>query len=143
MSNFKVKNFRKIPSDQLNSLICSFIEIELLEPFQVVRETLTRIGVLQRGTLYQSAHILHKKEKYYIVHFKQLFALDGRNSSLDQDDIDRLYKIVNLLSEWGLIKIINDSDIELANDKKDVFVNIAKTYEIREGEILLKKKYDL
>ena len=143
MADFKVKNFRKIPFEQLESLIENFIEIELIEPFQVIRETLTRIGVLKRGALYQTAHILHKKEKYYIVHFKQLFALDGRDSTLDEDDTNRLFKIANLLEKWNLIRFIKEEDQLESEEHKDVFVNIAKVYEIKDGKVILKKKYDL
>ena len=143
MTEFKVKNFRKIPYEQLEHLIDNFIEIELVEPFQIIRETLTRIGVLKRGALYQTAHILHKKEKYYIVHFKQLFALDGRDSTLDEDDIKRLFKVANLLHKWNLIRFISESDELKSEVNKDVFVNIAKVYEIKDGKIILKKKYDL
>ena len=88
-----------------------FIEVGLNEQddFLKVRETLTRIGVSSRKEkiLYQSCHILHKQGKYYIVHFKELFALDGKPSNISENDIQRRNAIANLLEEWGLIKIVN------------------------------------
>ena len=79
------------------------------DDFLKVRETLTRIGVASRKEkkLYQSCHILHKKGKYYIVHFKELFALDGKSTDFDENDLGRRNTIANLLSEWGLIEIVN------------------------------------
>jgi hypothetical protein len=88
-----------------------FVEIELKEQedFLKIKETLTRIGVASRKekTLYQSCHILHKQGKYYIVHFKELFLLDGKNSSLTDNDIARRNTIIKLLEEWDLLKIKN------------------------------------
>lgn len=96
--------------------INNFIEIELEEQddFLKVRETLTRIGVSSRKerVLYQSCHILHKQGRYYIVHFKELFALDGKPSNLTENDIQRRNAIANLLEEWGLVKILNRYIIE-------------------------------
>lgn len=91
--------------------LTNLIEVELVEQdnFLKVKETLTRIGVPSRrdNTLYQSCHILHKKGKYYIVHFKELFMLDGKRSDFNENDMQRRNVIANLLEEWGLIKIIN------------------------------------
>ena len=85
------------------------IEVTLNEPddFLKVRETLTRIGVASRKEkiIYQSCHILHKQGKYYIVHFKELFALDGKKTNLSLNDIQRRNRIVQLLSDWGLITV--------------------------------------
>ncbi len=87
------------------------IGVTLKEPddFLKVRETLTRIGVASRKEkkLYQSCHILHKKGKYYIVHFKELFALDGKKANLTVNDVQRRNRIVQLLSDWGLIVVTN------------------------------------
>ena len=87
------------------------IEIILNEPddFLKVRETLTRIGVASRKEkkLYQSCHILHKQGKYYIVHFKELFALDGKHANLTTNDVQRRNRIAQLLGDWGLITIVN------------------------------------
>jgi len=140
---FKVKTFKKIPKEQLDQIVNSFVEIELIQPFQIIRETLTRVGVLKSGVLYQTAHILHKKNKYYIVHFKHLFALDGRECTYDEDDDKRLYKIIHLLKSWGLINIFSLEHDAMAEECKNVFVNIAKVGDIRENKVLLKKKYNL
>ena len=87
------------------------VEVLLQEKddFLKVRETLTRIGLASKkdNTLYQSCHILHKQGKYYIVHFKELFALDGKETDLTENDIARRNTIVNLLAQWELIKIVN------------------------------------
>ena len=91
------------------------IEVTLNEPddFLKVRETLTRIGVASRKEkkIYQSCHILHKQGKYYIVHFKELFALDGKHTNLTQNDVQRRNRIIQLLSDLGLITIMNVSKI--------------------------------
>ena len=96
--------------------INKFVEVQLQEQddFLKVRETLTRIGVSSRKekVLYQSCHILHKQGKYYIVHFKELFALDGKPSNITENDIQRRNAIANLLEEWGLVKILNRKVIE-------------------------------
>ena len=88
------------------------LEVGLKEPddFLKVRENLSRIGVASRKErkLYQSCHILHKQGKYYIVHFKELFALDGKKTNLSENDIARRNTITNLLKDWGLIHIIGD-----------------------------------
>ncbi len=91
------------------------IEVTLNEPddFLKVRETLTRIGVASRKEkkIYQSCHILHKQGRYFIVHFKELFALDGKHANLTLNDIQRRNRIINLLSDWGLITIIKPESI--------------------------------
>ena len=96
--------------------LSKFVEVTLVEQddFLKVRETLTRIGVSSRKekVLYQSCHILHKQGRYYIVHFKELFALDGKLSTITENDIQRRNAIANLLEEWGLIKIVNYDIVE-------------------------------
>jgi Bacteriophage translational regulator len=91
--------------------LSKFVEVILKheDDFLKVRETLTRIGVSSRKerVLYQSCHILHKQGKYYIVHFKELFALDGKLSTITENDIQRRNAIANLLEEWGLLKVVN------------------------------------
>ena len=91
------------------------VEVVLGEPddFLKVRETLTRIGVASRKEkkIYQSCHILHKQGKYYIVHFKELFALDGKKTNLSLNDVQRRNRIVQLLSDWGLISVVNAEQI--------------------------------
>ena len=93
------------------------VEVTLNEPddFLKVRETLTRIGVASRKEkkLYQSCHILHKQGKYYIVHFKELFALDGKKANLSVNDVQRRNRIIQLLSDWGLVTL---KDAELVTD---------------------------
>lgn len=106
--------------------LSKFVEVTLTEQddFLKVRETLTRIGVSSRKekVLYQSCHILHKQGKYYIVHFKELFALDGKPSNISENDIQRKNAIAKLLEEWGLVKIMNP------NLMKD---NIAPLHQIK------------
>jgi len=93
------------------TILESLIEAKLghEEDFLKVKETLTRIGVASRKdqTLYQSCHILHKQGKYYIVHFKELFALDGKPASITEEDIGRRNAIANLLAEWGLVTLVD------------------------------------
>lgn len=92
------------------------VEVILNEPddFLKVRETLTRIGVASRKErkIYQSCHILHKQGKYYLVHFKELFALDGKHANLTINDVQRRNRIAQLLADWGLITIVNVSKIQ-------------------------------
>lgn len=91
------------------------VEVTLGQPddFLKVRETLTRIGVASRKErkLYQSCHILHKQSRYYIVHFKELFALDGKNTNLSLNDVQRRNRILQLLSDWGLVSLVDSSKI--------------------------------
>ena len=90
------------------------LEVKLKEPddFLKVRETLSRIGVASRKErkLYQSCHILHKQGRYFIVHFKELFALDGKGTNISENDVSRRNSIASLLSDWGLVEIIGDSE---------------------------------
>ena len=92
------------------------LEVQLKEPddFLKVRETLTRIGVASRKDkkLFQSCHILHKQGRYFIVHFKELFALDGKHTNFSSNDLQRRNRIAKLLSDWGLISIVNESQVE-------------------------------
>ena len=92
------------------NVIDNLIEVTLPneEDFLKIKETLTRIGVASKKDrkLYQSCHILHKQGKYYIVHFKELFALDGKPSNFSEEDMGRRNTIVNLLAEWGLLKLV-------------------------------------
>ena len=119
------------------------IEIKLNEPddFLKVRETLTRIGVASRKEkkLYQSCHILHKQGKYYIVHFKELFALDGKYANLTINDVQRRNRITKLLADWGLITVNNeDSIIDIAP------LNQIKVLPYREkNEWTLEQKYNI
>ena len=94
----------------------SMLEVTLSEPdnFLKVRETLTRIGIASKkdNTLYQSCHILHKQGRYFIVHFKELFALDGKDSNITSGDIERRNAIASLLQDWDLLKIVNAAKAE-------------------------------
>ena len=119
------------------------VEVLLSEPddFLKVRETLTRIGVASRKEkkLYQSCHILHKQGKYYIVHFKELFALDGKRANLSVNDVQRRNRIIQLLSDWGLVTIL----------KPDVATDIAPLNQIKviaykeKGDWDLETKYNI
>jgi len=119
------------------------VEVVLAEPddFLKVRETLTRIGVASRKEkkLYQSCHILHKQGKYYIVHFKELFALDGKRANLSINDVQRRNRIIQLLADWGLIEVI----------KPDTISDIAPLNQIKviaykeKGEWMLETKYNI
>ena len=119
------------------------VEVILNEPddFLKVRETLTRIGVASRKEkkLYQSCHILHKQGRYYIVHFKELFALDGKHANLTVNDVQRRNRIVRLLADWGLIAIVKeDSVTDIAP------LNQIKVLSFREkGEWTLESKYNI
>ena len=92
------------------------VEVSLSEPddFLKVRETLTRIGVASRKEkkIYQSCHILHKQGRYYLVHFKELFALDGKKTNLTVNDVQRRNRIAQLLSDWGLVTVVERTSIE-------------------------------
>lgn len=94
----------------------AMLEVDLIEPdnFLKVRETLTRIGIASRKEkkLFQSCHILHKQGKYFIVHFKELFALDGKESDISMSDIERRNVIAELLQDWGLLKILDKNKAE-------------------------------
>ena len=126
--------------------INDLVEVRLAEPddFLKVRETLSRIGVASAShkskTLYQSCHILHKQGKYYIVHFKELFALDGKPTDFSDSDEGRRNTIVNLLEEWGLIKVVD------VNKTKDPItpLNQIKVLPFKEkGEWELVTKYNI
>ena len=98
------------------SLIDTLVEITLpnAETFLKVKETLTRIGIASRKDkkLYQSCHILHKQGKYYIVHFKELFALDGKHANLTVNDVQRRNRIAQLIADWGLVELVDATKIQ-------------------------------
>ena len=102
--------------DTISWSSADMLEVTIKQPddFLKVRETLTRIGVASRKdkTLFQSCHILHKQGKYYITHFKELFALDGKNSTLTENDIQRRNTIALLLQDWNLIDVVNTTLVE-------------------------------
>ena len=119
------------------------LEVQLKEPddFLKVRETLTRIGVASRKDkkLFQSCHILHKQGRYFIVHFKELFALDGKSANLSDNDIERRNTIAQLLSDWGLIAVINKTVAE----KKAPLSQIKVLSFKEKGEWDLQAKYNI
>ena len=102
----------------------SMLEVSLNEPddFLKIRETLTRIGVASRKDqkLYQSCHILHKQGRYFIVHFKELFMLDGKPSNFSEDDIGRRNTIATLLSDWGLLTIVDELQTEIKTSLRQI-----------------------
>jgi len=119
------------------------VEVLLSEPddFLKVRETLTRIGVASRKEkkLYQSCHILHKQGKYYLVHFKELFALDGKRANLTVNDVQRRNRIVQLLADWGLIEIVDVSKITDIAPLNQIKVLSFKD----KGDWILETKYNI
>lgn len=119
------------------------VEVILKEPddFLKVRETLTRIGVASRKEkkLYQSCHILHKQGKYYIVNFKELFALDGKYANITVNDIQRRNRIVRLLSDWDLIAVVDESQILDISPLNQIKVIAFK----EKGEWILEQKYNI
>ena len=121
----------------------NMVEVQLKEPddFLKVRETLTRIGVASRKEkkLYQSCHILHKKGQYYIVHFKELFALDGKKANLSDNDFQRRNRIIKLLSDWGLVNVVDESAIVDAAPLSQIKVIAYK----EKGEWNLESKYNI
>lgn len=126
------------------NIVDTLIEIELKEEqdFLKIKETLTRIGVASRkeNTLYQSCHILHKKGKYFIVHFKELFALDGKQTDFSEEDKGRRNTIANLLEEWGLCKLVNKS---MSEDPKAIMNQIKIIPYKEKNEWLLESKYSI
>ena len=128
---------------QVNWTPDMMVEVTLNEPddFLKVRETLTRIGGASRKEkkLYQSAHILHKQGRYYITHFKELFALDGKHANLTVNDVQRRNRIVRLLADWGLIAIVKeDSVLDIAP------LNQIKVLPFKEKcEWILEQKYNI
>lgn len=119
------------------------IQVSLKEPddFLKVRETLTRIGIASKKEkkLYQSCHILHKKGQYFIVHFKELFALDGKRVNLSDNDVQRRNRIIQLLSDWGLVEITNVEKISDAAPLSQIKVISYKD----KGDWALESKYNI
>ena len=132
-------------SEEIQWKQTDMVEVVLAEPddFLKVRETLTRIGVASRKErkIYQSCHILHKQGRYYIVHFKELFALDGKKANISLNDIQRRNRIVQLLVDWGLVNISTDSQEKV----KDLApLNQIKVLSFKEkGEWTLESKYNI
>ena len=132
-----------VQEPEVNWAPSQMVEITLNEPddFLKVRETLTRIGVASRKEkkIYQSCHILHKQGKYYLVHFKELFALDGKRANLTINDVQRRNRIAQLLADWGLISII---DLQKIQDIAPL--NQIKVLAYRDkGDWILETKYNI
>ena len=119
------------------------VEVTLNEPddFLKVRETLTRIGVASRKEkkLYQSCHILHKQGRYYIVHFKELFALDGKHANLTVNDVQRRNRIIRLLADWGLITVLKPDSVNDIAPLNQIKVLAYKD----KGDWILEQKYNI
>ena len=128
-------------TEDLNWTSNDMLEVSLSEPddFLKVRETLSRIGVASRREkkLWQSCHLLHKKGKYYIVHFKELFVLDGKKSSLTDNDIERRNTIAGLLSDWGLVGLIGNAE------PKDTLSQIKVLSFTEKNDWILEQKYNI
>jgi hypothetical protein len=133
----------KIIEPQVTWSPSMMVEISLREPddFLKVRETLTRIGVASRKEkkLYQSCHILHKQGKYYIVHFKELFALDGKYANITVNDIQRRNRIIKLLVDWGLVELLEEEKIMDIAPLNQIKVIAYK----EKGEWTLEQKYNI
>ena len=119
------------------------VEVVLSEPddFLKVRETLTRIGVASRKEkkIYQSCHILHKQGRYFLVHFKELFALDGKHANLTSNDVQRRNRIAQLLVDWGLVGIVNSDSIQDVAPLNQIKVLSYKD----KGDWILETKYNI
>lgn len=128
----------------MNDLIDSLIEVKIAEEedFLKIKETLTRIGVASRKEkkLYQSCHIFHKQGKYYIVHFKEMFSIDGKPSNFSEEDKGRRNKIIELLQDWGLLKVVDSESIKdpLASMSQIKIINHKE-----KGEWTLETKYNM
>ena len=119
------------------------VEVILNEPddFLKVRETLTRIGVASRKEkkIYQSCHILHKQGRYYLVHFKELFALDGKHANLTVNDVQRRNRIAQLIADWGLVEVVDVSKISYIAPLNQIKVLAYKD----KGDWILEQKYNI
>ena len=119
------------------------VEVILGEPddFLKVRETLTRIGVASRKEkkIYQSCHILHKQGRYYLVHFKELFALDGKHANLTANDVQRRNRIARLLADWGLISVVKPESVSDITPHNQIKVLSYKD----KGDWILEQKYNI
>jgi len=125
------------------SLLNTLVEVKIAEEedFLKIKETLTRVGVASRKEmkLFQSCHILHKQSKYYIVHFKELFALDGKHANLTVNDVQRRNRIVRLLADWGLITVIDQDKVSDIAPLNQIKVLAYKD----KGDWILEQKYNI
>ena len=122
------------------NVVENLVEVKLSndEDFLKIKETLTRIGIASKkdNILYQSCHILHKQERYYIVHFKEMFLLDGREADLSEEDITRRNVIIQRLEEWGLLKVVDPKRID--NGGKTAYVKIIPHKEKGQWDLVTK-----
>jgi len=130
-------------SEEISWSAEDMLEVTIKQPddFLKVRETLTRIGVASRKEkkLYQSCHILHKQGRYFIVHFKELFALDGKHANLTSNDVQRRNRIARLLADWGLISIVKETDVADIAPLNQIKVLAYKD----KGDWILEQKYNI
>jgi hypothetical protein len=134
----KIMDIEKNELDEMKGI---GVEIEIISDFLIIKELLTRMGIANKKTrvLTQSCHILHKKSRYYILSFLELFLLDGKQSTISSEDVSRRDSIIYLLQTWGLIKVKND-DIEKYKTNK--FVYVLKKEELESGWVT-KSKYQI
>lgn len=127
----KEKSFRKLSPEKVQEIVSTFYEVKFNQHFSIVRETLSRMGKIKDDTVWQLCHVLHKKGKYYIVHFKQLFELDGKYSSLNDKDILTLKKTLSLLIKWNILELVNISkNADLENLDESIFVDVVSAKDV-------------
>lgn len=147
MNDFKQHTFKKIPQQMVQHIIEGLVEINLMESegnniFKIIRESLTRMGVLIPGNkLIQICHILHKKGKYYIVHHKQLKQLDGMDEQMTDLDFRQLGKIILLLERWNLVNVCDKEKIVAGSS--DTYVHAFDYSTIKEKNIQRLSKYQI
>ena len=128
----------------MNELLASLVEVTIAEEedFLKIKETLTRIGVASRkeNRLFQSCHIFHKQGRYYIVHFKEMFAIDGKPTNFSEEDLGRRNKIVDLLQDWGLLVVVN---MEMIKDPVAPMSKIKIINHKEKADWILETKYNM
>ena len=128
----------------MNELLASLVEVTIAEEedFLKIKETLTRIGVASRkeNRLFQSCHIFHKQGRYYIVHFKEMFAIDGKPTNFSEEDLGRRNKIVYLLQDWGLLVVVN---MEMIKDPVAPMSQIKIINHKEKADWILETKYNM
>jgi len=128
----------------MNELLASLVEVTIAEEedFLKIKETLTRIGVASRkeNRLFQSCHIFHKQGRYYIVHFKEMFAIDGKPTNFSEEDLGRRNKIVDLLQDWGLLVVVN---MEMIKDPVAPMSQIKIINHKEKADWILETKYNM
>ena len=142
--------FKSLPREKVSEILSRAVEITLGEIdgrpcFNVLRETLGRIGDLHDGVLTQEVHVLHKKGSYFLIHWKQMEQLDGLDTLLDDWDLVRLEKIVSMVSEYGLAFPVDRERIDSVklDAERNVFVHVVRREDVDSGSISLERKYPL